>query len=118
MLDLAKVLWEFKHDYDKNNIDGTFLLHGLNINNDKLGVTPASWEEKGTNNYVLHIEACFYLIATMLAKPFSWSTQQNGHIIQEIVPKKTFEKNNSALVLKLICIIILRKPFIMQGQII
>ncbi|HEX7333135.1 MAG TPA: guanitoxin biosynthesis L-enduracididine beta-hydroxylase GntD [Pyrinomonadaceae bacterium] len=69
---------------------GVCLISGYPINQNKIGSTPSHWNDKAAVSRTLEEEMLFILCASLLGEPFGWVTQQDGHIIHEVLPIKEY----------------------------
>ncbi|MGW7366123.1 TauD/TfdA family dioxygenase [Streptomyces sp. NPDC054841] len=69
--------------------DGLFVLHGLDVDDDAIGPTPASWAAAGDSGAVCDIT--LLLLATVMGNPIAWVGQQNGRFVHNIVPSPGHE---------------------------
>lgn len=69
---------------------GVCLVSGYPINQNKIGATPSHWNDKDGISRTLEEEILFILCAALLGEPFGWVTQQDGHIIHEVLPIKEY----------------------------
>ena len=69
---------------------GVCLISGYPINQTKIGATPNHWNDKSDVSRTIEEEMLFVLCASLLGEPFGWVTQQDGHIIHEVLPIKEY----------------------------
>lgn len=69
---------------------GVCLISGYPISQTKIGATPNHWNDKADVSRTLEEEMLFVLCASLLGEPFGWVTQQDGHIIHEVLPIKEY----------------------------
>jgi Fe(II)/alpha-ketoglutarate-dependent arginine beta-hydroxylase len=60
------------------------------IRDHDLGATPLSQKDPITTKTSLEYEMAVMLYGTILGSVFGWSTQQEGHIVNDIIPMETF----------------------------
>src|SRR5918911_2094417 len=65
---------------------GVCIISGYPISDEKIGTTPKHWNDKQNPPRTLEEEVLFVLLASLLGDVFGWLTQQDGHIIHEVVP--------------------------------
>lgn len=70
---------------------GTCLISGYPVNDEKIGPTPAHWKFRQGVSPTLSEEMLFVLFASLLGDVIGWATQQNGHIIHDVLPIKEDE---------------------------
>lgn len=79
---------------------GALLVRGLAIADSELGPTPGDWRHRPQGATTRH-DAYLLLLTSLLGDVFGWSTQQNGRIIQDVLPIKSDEldqiSSNSAV---------------------
>src|SRR5262249_35813051 len=68
---------------------GYCVISGYPINAQKIGVTPVHWKWRST--MTLQEEMLLVLFGTLLGDVFGWATQQDGHIIHDLLPIKGHE---------------------------
>jgi L-asparagine oxygenase len=80
------ILASLLHFRRNGNDDGVLIIRGLPIDNERIGSTPHHWSLQAQTKY--HFETELYLIglASILGEVFSFRTQHEGNIIQNIVP--------------------------------
>jgi Fe(II)/alpha-ketoglutarate-dependent arginine beta-hydroxylase len=71
--------------YEENK-NGFIVISGFPILDAELGETPKSWQERPCRDQIKNFELFMLLCASFLGEPFGWATQQDGHIIHEILP--------------------------------
>jgi len=69
---------------------GVCLISGYPIDHHKIGATPKHWNNKYGVSQTLEEEILFVLFASLLGDVFGWLTQQDGHIIHEVLPIKEY----------------------------
>ncbi|MGP3921049.1 TauD/TfdA family dioxygenase [Nonomuraea sp. 10N515B] len=72
--------------------DGLFVLTGLSLDDETLGATPSNWAtagEGGTQDIVL------LLLSAAMGNPLAWSGQQDGRFVQNIVPARGHESEQT-----------------------
>lgn len=80
---LTERLMEFRR---YGNQDGVYLIRNFPINEKKIGPTPKHWAQSAQTKE--HFETEMYLlgVTSVLGEVFSFNTQHDGNIIQNIVP--------------------------------
>lgn len=66
--------------------DGAVIISGLRVDDTGLGPTPASWQEAGSA--ALEFELILLLLARAAGEPFGWRGQQEGRLVNSIVPSR------------------------------
>lgn len=70
---------------------GSLRISGHEIDQERLGRTPGHWRERPTPSPALREELLLVLYASLLGDPFGWVTQQDGHLIHDVLPIKGHE---------------------------
>jgi Fe(II)/alpha-ketoglutarate-dependent arginine beta-hydroxylase len=65
---------------------GAFLISGHLVDDDAIGATPSSWKEAASTARTKPVELLTVLYAALVGDAFAWVTQQDGHIVNDIVP--------------------------------
>ncbi len=71
---------------------GVLVIHGLPVNEDKIGPTPSSWADRLIPSRTLEEEVLLALCGTLLGDLVSWSSEQDGYLVHNVLPIKEFEK--------------------------
>ncbi len=66
--------------------DGAVIISGLRVDDAGLGPTPDSWRAAGTAGF--DFELIMLLLARAAGEPFGWRGQQDGRLINTIVPSR------------------------------
>ncbi len=69
---------------------GAVIIDGLTVDDAELGPTPSSWREVGTAGR--EFELALLLLARCAGEPFGWRGQQQGRLINSIVPSRGQEQ--------------------------
>ncbi|MFB9593658.1 TauD/TfdA family dioxygenase [Streptomyces racemochromogenes] len=69
--------------------DGLFVLRGLDVDDEGIGPTPASWATAGDSG-AIH-DLVLLLLSTVMGNPIAWEGQQNGRFVHNIVPSPGHE---------------------------
>ena len=72
-----------------DNLDGLFVLRGLEVDDEAVGPTPSSWATAGDSGAVHDI--ALLLLATVMGNPIAWEGQQDGRFVHNIVPSPGHE---------------------------
>jgi enduracididine beta-hydroxylase len=67
---------------------GVYLITGYQIDDAKIGLTPAHWRDIPDQSKTLEEEMLLVLFGSLLGDVFGWATQQGGRIIHEVMPIK------------------------------
>jgi Fe(II)/alpha-ketoglutarate-dependent arginine beta-hydroxylase len=70
-------------------VPGYCVISGYPIDEEKIGATPTHWKFRSANT--LQEEILLILLGTLLGDVFGWATQQDGHLIHDVVPIKGHE---------------------------
>ncbi|HKP83854.1 MAG TPA: guanitoxin biosynthesis L-enduracididine beta-hydroxylase GntD [Pyrinomonadaceae bacterium] len=70
---------------------GICLLSGYTIDDNKIGNTPTHWKSKPAISPSLEEEILLVLFGSLLGDLLGWLTQQDGHIIHDVMPIKGHE---------------------------
>jgi Fe(II)/alpha-ketoglutarate-dependent arginine beta-hydroxylase len=70
-----------------------FLIRGFPIDDSKIGGTPKHWDQRETPSPALAEEALLVLLGSLLGDPIGWATQQDGHIIHDVLPIQGHESS-------------------------
>jgi Fe(II)/alpha-ketoglutarate-dependent arginine beta-hydroxylase len=70
---------------------GVCLISGYPVDDSKIGRTPAHWKSKPESSHTLEMEILLVLFGSLLGEVFGWGTQQDGHILHEVLPIKDYE---------------------------
>ncbi|GHB14512.1 L-asparagine oxygenase [Streptomyces tendae] len=69
--------------------EGLFILRGLEVLDDELGPTPAHWSSAGDAGEIWDV--VLLLITMLLGRPLAWEGQQAGRVVNNIVPSRGHE---------------------------
>jgi L-asparagine oxygenase len=79
-------LLEFRRN---GNDDGVLVIRGFPIDGRKIGLTPEHWSMKYQTKHCYETEMYLLGVASILGEVFSFSTQHEGNIVQNVVPLRT-----------------------------
>jgi Fe(II)/alpha-ketoglutarate-dependent arginine beta-hydroxylase len=65
---------------------GIGLISGYPIDDGKIGRTPKHWKGRETAPRTLEEEMLLILFGSLLGEPLGWATQQDGHVIHDVLP--------------------------------
>jgi len=85
---VRKLLAEFRGEH----MGAALRIGGFEVDQDKIGPTPAS-TKPNPNRPILREDIYLALMACGLGTPFSFASQQGGHLTQNIVPMKSAEQS-------------------------
>ncbi len=84
-------LLEFLEEFRIGEPSALALISGLDVDEQRLGSTPAHWRDSQYGSPAFAQEIFFLLCAAMLGDVFGWSTQQDGRIMHDVLPIKGHE---------------------------
>jgi Fe(II)/alpha-ketoglutarate-dependent arginine beta-hydroxylase len=67
------------------------VVSGWTVDEEKIGPTPAHWTQHTADNDTCQEEMFLLLLAALLGEPIGWSTQQDGHVVHDVIPIKGHE---------------------------
>lgn len=77
----------FLHDFRTMELpSGIGLISGYPIDEWKIGRTPKHWKCRETAYRTLEEEMLLILFGSLLGEPLGWATQQDGHVIHDVLP--------------------------------
>lgn len=85
----AGVVEEIRAYMETPESDFALVSHHM-IRDHDLGVTPTSQKDPTTTKTSLEYEMVVMLYGSILGSVFGWATQQEGHIVNDIIPMETF----------------------------
>ncbi len=65
---------------------GVLLLRNLPVDDRKIGPTPVSWQQTAQTKQSFETEMCLLGVTSLLGEVFSFHTQHEGNLIQNVVP--------------------------------
>ena len=90
--ELPRPIREFLNDFRmRERKDGYCLISGYPIDDAKIGPTPSHWKERRRSLATVEEEIMLSLFGSLLGDLFSWSTQQAGFVVHNIIPIKSDE---------------------------
>lgn len=85
--ELPRRVREFLNDFKAiESPPGVCMLSGYPIDDAKIGRTPTHWQAKLDVSPALEQELLLIMFGSLLGDPVGWATQQNGHIIHDVLP--------------------------------
>jgi Fe(II)/alpha-ketoglutarate-dependent arginine beta-hydroxylase len=69
----------------------TLLIRGHSVSQSEIGSTPSHWKETAAVARSLRLEILALLHGALLGDVFGWFTQQEGHIVTDLVPMRGFD---------------------------
>lgn len=85
----SSVVEEIGAYMERPDADFVLVSHHM-IRDHDLGVTPTSQKDPITTKTSLEYEMVVMLYGSILGSVFGWATQQEGHIVNDIIPMETF----------------------------
>src|SRR5205085_8261062 len=70
---------------------GYCLISGYPVDEAKIGPTPPHWQEKPGAPGAAETETLLLMLGALLGDAFSWSTQQAGRVVHQVMPIKAHE---------------------------
>jgi Fe(II)/alpha-ketoglutarate-dependent arginine beta-hydroxylase len=70
---------------------GYCLISGYPVDDERLGRTPTHWKHRPEVSPALAEEMLLILYGSLLGDMLSWSTQQNGYVVHDVLPIKGHE---------------------------
>jgi len=80
---LIKFIMNYKLD---ENDAGVCIIKGFTVDNNKIGPTPNHWRDEKADERTMKYSLFLQLCSSILGDTVSWSTQQAGNIVHNIVP--------------------------------
>lgn len=84
-------LQEFLLDYRLREPSAVCLISGLDVDQERLGPTPAHWRDSQYESSAFPQEIFLLLCASALGDVFGWATQQDGRIMHDVLPIRGHE---------------------------
>jgi Fe(II)/alpha-ketoglutarate-dependent arginine beta-hydroxylase len=85
-------LRSFLNDFRlKEPASGFCVISGYPVNLSAIGATPTHWKWRSDAQSSLHEQILLVLQGNLLGDIFGWATQQDGHIIHDVLPIKGYE---------------------------
>ncbi|MFF1401700.1 guanitoxin biosynthesis L-enduracididine beta-hydroxylase GntD [Streptomyces sp. NPDC058294] len=81
----------FLRAFQLDRADGYCAVSGHLMDDDRIGPTPAHWRDEQRVHRELPEEILLLLYASLLGEPFGWSTQQDGHLVNDVFPIEEYE---------------------------
>lgn len=87
--DLPRSLRNFLNNFKlQEPPGGACLIKGYPVDDRKIGPTPEHWKQKSEISPTLEQELLMMLFGALLGDAIAWSTQQDAHIIHDVLPIK------------------------------
>lgn len=71
---------------------GACMISGYPVDFSRIGPTPEHWKNKPKVSRVLREEMLLMLFGSLLGDAIGWATQQDGHLVHDIMPIKGLEQ--------------------------
>jgi|SRR5215213_738634 len=89
--ELPRRIRSFLNDFKQSERPGICLISGYCVDDQSLGNTPSHWKGKPVYSPSLAEEMLLVLYGSLLGDVFGWATEQDGHIVHDVVPIKENE---------------------------
>jgi Fe(II)/alpha-ketoglutarate-dependent arginine beta-hydroxylase len=84
---LPERVHQFLNDFKQlERSTGVCLISGYPLNNFDIGDTPPHWRRKAVISATLEEEMVLVLFGALLGELIGWSTQQEGHLVHDVIP--------------------------------
>ena len=85
--DLPRRVRAFLNDFKSLEVPtGICLISGYPIDGRKIGPTPEHWKWREEISRTLEEEMLLIMFGSLLGDPLAWATQQDGHVIHDVLP--------------------------------
>jgi Fe(II)/alpha-ketoglutarate-dependent arginine beta-hydroxylase len=88
-------LRNFLENFRRSESHAACLIHGLPVDDNRIGPTPRHWDIPAAENSALVQELILALCGMALGEPFTWATLQSGRVVQNILPITGEEKRQN-----------------------
>jgi Fe(II)/alpha-ketoglutarate-dependent arginine beta-hydroxylase len=89
---LPESVHQFLNDFKQlERSAGVCIISGYPVNNEEIGETPPHWRRKPGISATLEEEMVLVLFGSLLGELIGWSTQQQGHLVHDVIPIKENE---------------------------
>lgn len=89
--EIPKRLRLLMNDYKLRESEGICVISGYPVDDAKVGKTPTHWKLRNGTSPALEEEMLLVLFGSLLGDVFGWGTQQDGHIVHDVMPIKGHE---------------------------
>jgi Fe(II)/alpha-ketoglutarate-dependent arginine beta-hydroxylase len=90
---LPRRLREAANDFRlRDDDDGILAIRGFPIDDSKIGRTPATWDDPSAPSRTTEEEMLLALCGTLLGELVSWASEQDGHVVHNVLPIREHEK--------------------------
>lgn len=84
---LPERVHQFLNDFKQlEGSSGVCLISGYPINDVEIGETPSHWRRERVISPTLEEEMVLVLFGALLGELIGWSTQQDGHLVHDVIP--------------------------------
>ena len=73
-------------------LSGTLRISGHEVDDERIGLTPGHWRDRSPDLPLLREELLLVLYGSLLGDPFGWVTQQDGHMVHDVLPIRGHER--------------------------
>jgi len=91
--ELPRRLRAFLCDFKSSESSGACLVSGYPVDDRSLGRTPPHWKDRNGVSPALEAELLLVLYSSLLGDVIGWATQQNGHIVHDVLPIREDENS-------------------------
>jgi Fe(II)/alpha-ketoglutarate-dependent arginine beta-hydroxylase len=84
-------LLEFLEEFRIGEPSALCMISGLDVDEERLGATPAHWRDSQYESPSFPQEIFFLLCGSVLGDVFGWATQQDGRIMHDVLPIRGHE---------------------------
>lgn len=90
--DLAREVRSRLHAFRLNEEPpDSLLVSGYRIDEQKIGPTPTSWQDRVKRGSTLREELTLILVGSLLGEPFAYATQQGGRLVHDVLRTRGYE---------------------------
>ena len=85
----------FLEEFRRTEPAAACMVHGFPVDDVAVGATPSHWDVGGRSPHAIEVETFVALCGLALGDPFTWSTLQEGRMVQDVVPIRGDEERQS-----------------------
>jgi len=74
------------NQFRKQDRQAALVVRGHLVDDERMGPTPEDWRGRGLPGRAFAEEVLVLLYGSLLGDPFGWRTQQDGHLVHEVLP--------------------------------
>ncbi|MEU3567275.1 guanitoxin biosynthesis L-enduracididine beta-hydroxylase GntD [Kitasatospora sp. NPDC036755] len=89
---LPLALRRFLTDFRLHEPSGVCVISGYRVDQERIGATPAHWQDRTGTSPALREEIFLLLCAALLGEPVAWATQQDGYLVHDVLPVRGHEE--------------------------